>query len=108
MLHAPTQLARADPGAASPRGQARVMVYTGKWFWDPDAGSSAALGAHPLWVSGYVPAGPPMPKGWARWTLWQYTDKGRVGGVAGPVDMSVFNSTQRDLDMLVGLPTGSG
>eukprot|EP01051_Picozoa_sp_SAG22_P014147 SAG22_NODE_1676_length_3830_cov_3.388100_3_plen_89_part_00 len=40
------------------------MVYTGRWFWDPDAGGSSALSSHPLWISGYVPGAPPMPKGW--------------------------------------------
>ena len=39
----------------------RVWVYTGAWFWNPQAGGSAAVGNHPLWVSGYVKS-PPMPK----------------------------------------------
>jgi hypothetical protein len=30
----------------------KVWVYTGAWFWDPNAGGSSALSAHPLWVSG--------------------------------------------------------
>jgi GH25 family lysozyme M1 (1,4-beta-N-acetylmuramidase) len=81
----------------------RMMVYTGKWFWDPDVGGSSALSTHPLWVSGYVPTAPPMPKGWTGWTLWQYTDKGKVGGVSGPVDMSEYKGTQAELDKLVGL-----
>ena len=40
----------------------RVWVYTGAWFWNPQAGGSAAVGDHPLWVSGYVSGHPPMPK----------------------------------------------
>jgi len=30
----------------------RVLVYTGAWFWNPQAGGSASVGDHPLWVSG--------------------------------------------------------
>ncbi len=33
-----------------------TLVYTGAWFWNPDAGGSDILSAHPLWVSG-APAG---------------------------------------------------
>lgn len=40
----------------------RVWVYTGAWFWNPQAGGSSAVGNHPLWVSGYVKTAPPMPK----------------------------------------------
>ena len=31
-----------------------VFVYTGAWFWNPDAGGSSSCSAFPLWVSGYV------------------------------------------------------
>lgn len=44
-----------------------------------------------------------MPKGWDRWALWQYTDKGIVAGVTGGVDASVFNGTQSELEKLTGL-----
>lgn len=37
-------------------------MYTGAWFWDPDAGGSSIVSDHPLWVSGYTST-PPMPKG---------------------------------------------
>jgi len=80
----------------------RVWVYTGAWFWDPDAGGSSSCSAHPLWVSGYT-SSPPMPKGWATWTMWQYTDKASIPGINGGVDASKFNSTQAALEKLVGL-----
>jgi GH25 family lysozyme M1 (1,4-beta-N-acetylmuramidase) len=47
-----------------------VFVYTGEWFWDPQAGGSDACADFPLWVSGYS-SSPPMPKGWKKWTFWQ-------------------------------------
>eukprot|EP00040_Diaphanoeca_grandis_P019781 m.104738 g.104738 ORF g.104738 m.104738 type:complete len:330 (-) comp27591_c1_seq1:156-1145(-) len=81
-------------------GKNRVWIYTGAWFWDPDAGGSSALSAHPLWVSGYS-AEPPIPKGWLTWTMWQYTDKGDWAGVNGACDSSKFHGTQAELELLV-------
>lgn len=82
----------------------RVWVYTGKWFWDPQAGGGASLPnsffAHPLWVSGYV-SKPPMPKGWSTYTMWQYTDKKQTPGITTAHDASVFKGTQAQLEALV-------
>jgi lysozyme len=47
-----------------------VFVYTGEWFWDPQAGGSSKCADFPLWVAGYS-SSPPMPKGWKKWTFWQ-------------------------------------
>jgi len=66
----------------------RVLVYTGAWFWNPQAGGSSLLSEHPLWVSGYTST-PPMPKGWSTWAFWQYTDKRVIPGIAGNCDCSV-------------------
>jgi len=66
----------------------RVVVYTGAWFWDPQAGGSSLLSAHPLWVSGYTKS-PPIPKGWSTWAFWQYTDKKSIPGITGSCDASV-------------------
>jgi lysozyme len=57
-----------------------VFVYTGAWFWDPQAGGSSSCSNFPLWVSGYS-SSPPMPKGWSKWTFWQFTDKASVPGI---------------------------
>ena len=40
----------------------RIWVYTGAWFWNPQAGGSSLLKSYPLWVSGYVKGSPPVPK----------------------------------------------
>lgn len=39
------------------------------------------------------------------WTFWQYHNKGRVDGVAGNVDLNVFNGEQRALLELTGEPS---
>ena len=65
-----------------------ALADTGAWFWNPQAGGSSLLSAHPLWVSGYTKE-PPMPKGWSTWAYWQYTDKATIAGIKGGVDCSV-------------------
>ena len=65
-----------------------IPADTGAWFWNPQAGGSSLLSAHPLWVSGYTKE-PPMPKGWSTWAYWQYTDKATIAGIKGGVDCSV-------------------
>ena len=78
-----------------------VFIYTGEWFWDPQAGGSAKCASFPLWVSGYS-ASPPLPKGWKAWTFWQYTDKASVPGISGGCDYSKFAGTEGELHQLVG------
>jgi lysozyme len=86
---------------------ARVLVYTGAWFWDAASGAAGGrqLGrsffAHPLWVSAYVPSDPKLPRGWSGWTFWQYTDKKKLAGLT--VDCSKYRGTQQQLETAMGL-----
>jgi len=45
----------------------------------------AALPARPLWRRSILHA----PDASAPWTVWQYHNRGRVAGIAGPVDLNV-------------------
>lgn len=64
----------------------RPMVYTEPNFWD--AHLSAEFGHHPLWVAEYGTDQPRLPKGWSRWTLWQWTQDAEVPGVEKGADLS--------------------
>jgi GH25 family lysozyme M1 (1,4-beta-N-acetylmuramidase) len=79
-----------------------AMIYTNPNWWGPCTGNNASFGAHPLFNSGYLPSPPPLPAGWTRWTLWQYTDSLTVPGITGPVDGDVFNGTPGELASLAG------
>ena len=52
---------------------------------------------------------PLLPKGWDKWAFWQYSERGRVDGVANPdgkpanVDLNVFEGTLDDLGKFAGL-----
>lgn len=76
--------------------------YTSRFAPDP------ALAAYPLWLANYgrntgeyppvrqPPVAPPL---WAGWAGWQHTSVADVPGIAGHVDMSVFNDDPPGDDM---------
>lgn len=51
----------------------------------------------PLWVANYKVQCPKMPDGWTRWHFWQSADDGVVAGIAGKVDLDVFDGSLDDL-----------
>ena len=59
-----------------------AMVYTYTNFADT-ALDMAALAAYDLWIAAYRGTRPTRKHG-----MWQYTSKGRVAGIDGPVDLS--------------------
>ena len=59
-----------------------AMVYTYTNFADT-ALDMAALAAYDLWIADYRGTRPTRKHG-----MWQYTSKGRVAGIDGPVDLS--------------------
>ena len=59
-----------------------AMVYTYTNFADT-ALDMSALSAYDLWIADYRSKRPTRKHG-----MWQYTDKGSVPGVRGPVDLS--------------------
>ncbi len=42
------------------------------------------------------------PKGWFSWTIWQYSEKGRLNGINANVDLDLFNGTLEDLYKFAG------
>jgi lysozyme len=51
-----------------------------------------------LWFAAYGESAGDFPwAGWPSWSLWQYTDKGKVPGIYGPVDLNRFDGTAEEL-----------
>jgi lysozyme len=79
----------------------RPMVYTGPNFWNtsvcvPNAPDWSAN--YPLWIANYTAAsGPTVPKGWAAWDFWQYTDHGKFDGIPTTFDMDRYKGSLADL-----------
>jgi len=87
----------------------RPIIYTGKYFWQDNV-ASADYAGYPLWHAQYPnacqpPAMPPPGCGscaniadqWSEVAVWQYSSSGSVPGIAGNVDLNVFNGSYDDL-----------
>ncbi|MBL8685498.1 MAG: C39 family peptidase [Myxococcales bacterium] len=77
------------------------IVYAASGFWDGLSGTSE-FGRYKLWVANYGVRCPYLPRDWSRWAFWQYSDGGSVPGIAGGVDVNVFNGTIDALQALAG------
>jgi lysozyme len=65
------------------------VVYTNPGMWT--LRGAPELASHKLWVAHYTTTCPVIPSPWTRWTIWQYTDNGRVDGIDGAVDLDVID-----------------
>ncbi len=73
------------------------IIYTGPDFWKTEVGG-ADMTSQPLWLAHYIAACPTVPSPWKAWTFWQYTERGEVPGITGPVDLDVFAGTFTELE----------
>jgi LysM repeat protein len=63
---------------------------------------------YPLWLAMYPyhyvdGMSPSLPRGWFKWTFWQYSKTGKVNGINADVDMDLFNGTLQDLYQFAGV-----
>ena len=67
------------------------IIYTYPGFWQ-QLGTNGFT-KHPLWIAHYTTAPAPIiPGGWKSWVFWQYTDNGPVNGIAGGVDVNLYEN----------------
>lgn len=70
----------------------RPIVYTGAWFSGPhNLAAYPEIGTYGLWLAAYQGQMPAAPAPWQFVAFWQHSDAGRVPGIAGNVDLNVFN-----------------
>jgi lysozyme len=69
-----------------------TILYSYKLFFD--ANTNHTFGLNPLWIANYVSNPeknlPTLPKGWNEWKIWQFTDKGRINGYKGNIDLNIM------------------
>lgn len=83
------------------RLHATPIVYMSPWFATEMLKSGPALARFPIWIAQYTEAGmPTIPKPWNRWTFWQYSQSGKLPGVAGFLDLDRFQGSLDDLKAL--------
>jgi len=76
------------------RLSADVVIYTYADFLNRMLPDNHAFGANKLWIANYsAQTHPPLPKGWAGYFMWQYSETGVLDGIPGKVDCSVFNAS---------------
>lgn len=81
------------------------IIYTSASFWNAKLNGTAQFASHPLWVAHYTfKPKPNIPQGFAKHTIWQFSEKGTVNGInSNQVDLDRFNGTLDDLKKLAGL-----
>lgn len=90
----------------------KPIIYSGQYFlqdYFSEAGGGPPAWArdYPLWLAQYPNtyvegAQPYLPRGWFKWTFWQYSEKGRVNGINAKVDLNLFNGSLEDLYRFAG------
>ena len=68
----------------------RPLVYSNRSFYDKYL--AEAFGDYPLWLARYRRKAPELQ----HWTFWQFTDRGTVAGINGPVDLNYFRGNERE------------
>ncbi|MFZ5883243.1 MAG: GH25 family lysozyme [Chloroflexota bacterium] len=90
----------------------KPIIYSGQYFLqdhfsETGGGPPAWAKDYPLWLAQYPNSyvegqQPYLPRGWFKWTFWQYSQKGRLNGINANVDLNVFNGTLEDLYKFAG------
>ncbi len=81
--------------------QQTPILYTTEEFYD--AYLQHEFTPNPIWISNFYRQ-PRLIDG-RRWTLWQYTERGRVKGVETLVDRNVFNGSKEQFQELLNRST---
>ncbi len=93
-----TAVIKACAGAIETRDGRKPIIYTGKWFWDPNVLRRQDWREYDLWVANYGVESPTLPADWSEWVLWQYSETGSVSGVSSrATDLNWFNGSEDDL-----------
>lgn len=89
------------------------IIYSGQYFLqdylsESGGGPPAWAKDYALWLAQYpnqyTPGLQPcLPRGWFKWTFWQYSEKGQVNGINASVDLNVFNGTRAELYEFAGV-----
>lgn len=75
----------------------RPVIYTARWFWDPNVLDGPNWAEYDLWVAHYGVNAPSLPSSWDDWRFWQHSDQGEVPGISSATDLNWFNGSDEDL-----------
>jgi len=90
----------------------KPIIYSGQFFLQDNfsevgGGPPAWTKDYPLWLAQYPNnhvegSQPVLPRGWFKWTFWQYSEKGQVNGINSRTDLNLFSGTLEELYRLAG------
>jgi lysozyme len=70
-------------------GRKNIMLYGKREFFDAHLSANHPFGNLPLWHSQYTASTTPhLPGGWNKYTIWQFSETGKVDGVGTNCDIS--------------------
>ena len=73
------------------------IIYTSARVFDTELHTPDGFSHYALWDANWGVTCPNISTPtWSTWTFWQYTDKGKLGGI-DPVDVNVFNGSVDEL-----------
>ncbi|MFC6999612.1 glycoside hydrolase family 25 protein [Rufibacter roseus] len=72
----------------------KPIIYTNYAFYEKHL--AGHFDHYPLWIAHYTPEKSHKIEK-RNWLFWQHTDKGKLKGVKGNLDLNVFNGTMEDL-----------
>ena len=75
------------------------ILYTFNKFYISTIVHDQRFEQYPLWIAWYNIKGDPNAIA-PNWIFWQFSDKGRIKGIEGDVDVNVFNGKIKDLEGL--------
>lgn len=76
--------------------QVKPIIYTSPGFYDIYLADD--FKDYPLWIAHYYEDLPRMHH--RKWQFWQHTDKAKINGVKGGVDLNVFNGSLSKLQRM--------
>jgi lysozyme len=56
---------------------------------------------YPIWMAAYRTFPKPFLSDKKQWKVWQYTNRGRVKGIKGAVDLNVFHGSEKDFKEMI-------
>ena len=81
----------------------RPIVYTARWYWNQYVLPAPDWREYDLWVASYTRV-PVLPRDWETWRFWQYSEQGRIAGVASTfADLNWFAGSYEGLLAYAGM-----
>lgn len=72
----------------------KPIVYTSAKFYD-NYFAGSEIDEYPVWIAHYHVDQPDTK---ANWSFWQYSDRARIDGIDGDVDVSVFKGSLEEMN----------